>query len=113
MSLVCYPVFFVFYNMENCLEKFLLFHYGYIIKSRHVCTYKKAVAIASKSNGYCQKLYDEKLISQCKIVNTSSRRISPSLIELFFTPFDLASAYRISPMICMVFTPEYLFIAAI
>jgi hypothetical protein len=34
--------------MENCLEKFLLFHYGYIIKSRHVCTYKKAVAIASK-----------------------------------------------------------------
>ena len=46
MSLVCYPVFFLFYNMENCLEKILLFHYGYIIKSRHVCTYKKAVAIA-------------------------------------------------------------------
>ena len=46
--------------------------------------------------------------NQCKILKTNSRKRAPSFNEEFPTPLDLASAYRISPMICMVFTPLYL-----
>lgn len=42
---------------------------------------------------------------QCKILNTNSRKRPPFPVVAPPTPFDLASQYRISPIICITFIP--------
>ena len=50
---------------------------------------------------------DKGKMIQCRILKISSRKMSPSLTEELRTPFDAASAYRMSWMMCITFTPLY------